>query len=77
MQLGFPNMGAVFVNQGDERSLAPAIGISKSGRQFQTASAAPHDDDFVLCAHVHARDQIDKFRGQIKRRETPFTRDIL
>jgi hypothetical protein len=77
MQLGFPNMGAVFVDQRDERSLASAIGISKSGRQFQTASAAPHDDDFVLCAHVHAHDQIDKFIGQIKRRGTPFTKNIL
>ncbi|MEY3488980.1 MAG: hypothetical protein RL655_548, partial [Pseudomonadota bacterium] len=36
-----------------------------------------HDDDFVLCAHVHARDQIDKLRGQIKRHETLFTKDVL
>jgi hypothetical protein len=31
----------------------------------------------VLCAHVHAHDQIDKFIGQIKRRGTPFTKNIL
>jgi hypothetical protein len=50
MQLGFPNMGAVFIDQSDERPLTPAIGSSQTGGEFQTASAATHDDDFVLCA---------------------------
>jgi hypothetical protein len=45
-------MGAVFIDQGNKRALTPAIGPSQSGGEFQTASAATHDDDFVLCAHL-------------------------
>jgi hypothetical protein len=55
MQLGFPNVRAVFVDQGDQRTLVPAIGMSQSGREFQSPSAATHDDDFVLFAHRSAR----------------------
>jgi hypothetical protein len=29
--------------------------MSQSGREFQSPSAAAHDDDFVLFAHVSAR----------------------
>jgi hypothetical protein len=61
MQLGFPNMGAVFIDQGDERPLTPAIATSQPGREFQTASAATHDDDFVLCTHFDARDLLERF----------------
>jgi hypothetical protein len=61
MQLGFPNMGAVFIDQSDERPLTPAIGSTQTGGEFQTASAATHDDDFVLCAHLNARDLLDIF----------------
>jgi hypothetical protein len=55
MQFGFPNVRAVFVDQGDQRTLLSAIGLSQSGCEFQSPSAATHDDDFVLFAHVSAR----------------------
>jgi len=61
MQLGFPDVGAVFVDQRDERPLSTAIGTSQSGSEFETACAATHDDDFVLCAHIVARDLVEKF----------------
>ena len=51
MQLGFPNVGAVFVDQRDERALTSAIAMSQPGREFQTASPTTHDDNFVLFAH--------------------------
>jgi hypothetical protein len=54
-------MGPVFIDQRDERPLTSAIGASQSGGKFQTASAATHDDDFVLCAHGYARNLLDKF----------------
>jgi hypothetical protein len=52
MQLGFPNVCAVFIDQGDNCTLASAIGMSQSGREFQSPSAATHDDDFVLFALI-------------------------
>jgi hypothetical protein len=55
MQLGLPNVCAVFIDQGDKCALVSAIGMPQSGREFQTPSAAAHDDDFVLFAHVSAR----------------------
>jgi hypothetical protein len=61
MQLGFPNMGAVFIDQRDERPLTSAIGSPKSGGEFQTASATTHDDDFVLYAHLKVRNLLDEF----------------
>ncbi|WP_228763480.1 hypothetical protein [Limnohabitans sp. 2KL-27] len=61
MQLGFPDMGAVFVDQRDERALSSAIAMTQSGRKFQTASATTHDDNFVLFAHSNARDQVGQF----------------
>jgi hypothetical protein len=33
----------------------------QSGREFQTASATSHDDNFVLFAHFHALDQVAQF----------------
>jgi hypothetical protein len=44
-------VGAVFIDQRDERSLTTSVGTSQSGGEFQAASAATHDDDFVLFAH--------------------------
>jgi hypothetical protein len=44
-------VGAVFIDQRDERPTTTAVGSSQSGGEFQTASAATHDDDFVLFAH--------------------------
>jgi hypothetical protein len=55
MQLGLPNVCAVFIDQGDNCTLVSAIGMSQSGREFQSPSAATHDDDFVLFAHASAR----------------------
>jgi hypothetical protein len=55
MQLGLPNVCAVFIDQGDNCTLVSAIGMSQSGCEFQSPSAATHDDDFVLFAHVSAR----------------------
>jgi hypothetical protein len=55
MQLGLPNVCAVFIDQGDNCTLVSAIGMSQSGREFQSPSAATHDNDFVLFAHVSAR----------------------
>jgi hypothetical protein len=52
MQLGFPNVCAVFIDQGDNCTIVSAIGMSQSGREFQSPSAATHDDDFVLFAYV-------------------------
>jgi hypothetical protein len=62
MQLGFPNVGAVFIDQRDERALSSAIATSELGREFQTASATTHDDNFVLFVHFYARDQVNNFR---------------
>jgi hypothetical protein len=62
MQLGFPNVGAVFIDQRDKRALTSAIATSELGRELQTASATTHDDNFVLFAYFHARDQVNQFR---------------
>lgn len=68
MQLGLPNVRAVFVYQGDERALATAVGMSQSGGQFQPPGAATDDDDFVLCAHLLARVFASISVQQLKRR---------
>ncbi len=54
-------MGAVFIDQGNERPITSAAGPSQPGCEFQTASAATHDDDFVLCAHWYARNLYGQF----------------
>jgi hypothetical protein len=46
---------AVFVDQGHKGTLLSAIGLSQSGCEFQSPSAATHDDDFVLFVHRSAR----------------------
>jgi hypothetical protein len=62
MQLGFPNVGAVFIDQRDKRALSSAIATSELGREFQTASATTDDDNFVLFVHFYAGDQVKQFR---------------
>ena len=61
VQLGFPDVGAIFIDQRDERALTSAMAVSQPRREFQTASATSHDDNFVLFAHFHARDQVAHF----------------
>jgi hypothetical protein len=69
MQLGLPNVCAVFIDQGDNCTLVSAIGMSQSGREFQSPSAATHDDDFVLFAHVSARVFVISSARPFKRRK--------
>jgi hypothetical protein len=47
-------MGAVFVDQGDERALTAAVGMTQAGGKFQTTRAAAHNDYFVLFAHLQS-----------------------
>jgi hypothetical protein len=77
MQLGFPNVCAVFIDQRDERALTSAIATSELGREFQTASATTHDDNFVLFVHFYARDQVKQLDWDIKRHLTPLLKNSL
>jgi hypothetical protein len=53
-------MGAIFIDQGDKRALASAIGLAQPGGQFETASATSYDNNFVLCIHLYARVQVNQ-----------------
>jgi hypothetical protein len=70
-------VGAVFIDQRDERALSSAIATSELGREFQTASATTHDDNFVLFAHFYARDQVNQLDRDIKRHQSPRPKNSL
>ena len=53
MQLRFPDVGPVFVHQGDIGLCAAPIGFSKAGSEFQAAGSPADDDDFVFVS-LHA-----------------------
>jgi hypothetical protein len=55
MQFGLPNVGPIFVDQGDLRASTATIGMPQTGGQFKTTSPATHDDDSVLLTHVLPR----------------------
>jgi hypothetical protein len=77
VQFGFPNVGAIFIDQRDLRTLISAVSFPQSGRKFQPPCAATHDDDFVLCAHFHDFDKVSKSSsgGRAALIQTP--RDML
>ena len=56
MQFGFPNMGTVFIHQGDKCLLLAAKGFAKSGGKFESTGTAAHDHNsvhFFVVIDVH------------------------
>ena len=52
MQLGLPDVGPVFVHQGDVGLCAAPEGFAKAGSELQAAGSPADDDDFV-CIFLH------------------------
>jgi hypothetical protein len=52
MELGFPNMGAIFINQSDTDIFVTPIGLAQSSGQFKPPSTPSNYDNFM---HVNLR----------------------
>ena len=54
MELRFPNMSPVFINQSDADIFVPAISLTKTGCKLKSSSTATHNYDFM---HLNLRYQ--------------------